>query len=233
MTEVRVERYRNDGDRRGATSVTFVVQVPPGIERDAVVRDLLERAYDHVAAPAGDGFHPDVSDSAAREDEDMAAAKARAAERLHAIGCRCPERPYCVPHVFFERGCEAHDHVFASWIQKAPPVEPDDLERDRAEQLVAALATALRAERDRLGIEFIVMAPDDMARRLLAHPYVRDALEPARAMVLAEPLGEIVSFRYREDSGRYGKATHVIVRLEKGVTVSAGTLGKQVGVLGG
>ena len=110
-------------------------------------------------------------------------------------------------------------------LSMTPPVETSELERDRAEQLVAALAVALRGNK--------VLAwyrdPETVARNLLAHPYVRDALEPAKAVVWAEPLGTIVSFSY-PDSETPVKASHVRVRLDPGVVVSADTIGKKVAV---
>lgn len=297
MTEVRVERNREDDDGRGETSITYVVQVPPSVDRDATTRDLLERVYDHVALPSGS--HPDVADSgparwsdglmvdgewaprgSTRFEEMLDAARPpvsdsgggpafhtayalarasdpvvaldkneevaereyqeydriveqRAAQRLHmGIGCRCPGRPNCAPHGAgpYDNGCEAHGYSDGWEPSDEPakplaPVEVDELEKDRAEQLVAALALALRL----LPAAYTVDESLEVARELLAHPWVRDALEPARAVVWAEPLGTIVSFSY-PDSETPVKASHVRVRLDPGVRVSADTIGKKVAV---
>lgn len=234
---------------------------------DTPARQVADAVEDHVMRIARMLPEPDVSDSAAREEDPyLAGYKERAARRLHAIGCECLERPYCAPHLGIGISPYCADHVDASWTHKAtppaetydepesltsaildawqrgwrpgetseekvPPVEPDDLERDRAEQLIVAVATAIRAYFPD-GITVVRQSgtwAESIARGLLAHPYVRDALEPARAVVWAEPLGTIVSFSY-PDSEVPTKATHARVRLEPGVVVGSDTIGRKVAV---
>lgn len=184
-------------------------------------------------------------------------ADAAEAVRLHMAVCPCLGGGVCEPHtarLSDGSGCEAHGYIDgiepsdslepvepekasailnawdAGWRPKdgPQPVEPDELARDRAEQLVTALAVALRAWLPPWPVT--VMNHETMARALLAHSYVRKALEPARAVVFADPLGTIVSFSY-PDSVTPTKATHVRVRLEPGVVVGSGHIGRQVAVV--
>lgn len=181
--------------------------------------------------------------------------------RLHMAVCRCPGTRPCEPHTGKANGsgCEVHSTLGYGEAQPAElepvepekvssilnawdagwrptdgpqPVEPDELARDRAEQLVTALAVSIRA-RELRADEYRAdeyRNADTIARDLLAHPWVRKALEPAEAIVFADPLGTIVSFSY-PDSVTPTKATHVRVRLEEGVVVGSGDIGRQVAVV--